>query len=55
MIYSSRSFLRGSCGSNGKELGYGLDGPGSTPGVGRVEIFSSLTYPDSSWGPLSLL
>ena len=26
-------------GSSGKALGYGLDGPGSIPGVGGVEIF----------------
>ena len=26
-------------GSSGKELGYRLDGPGSIPGVGGVEIF----------------
>ena len=26
-------------GSSGKALGYGLDGPGSIPGVGEVEIF----------------
>ena len=25
--------------SSGKALGYGLDGPGSIPGVGGVEIF----------------
>ena len=29
-------------GSSGKALGYGLHGPGSFPGVGGVEIFSSL-------------
>ena len=28
--------------SGGKELGHGLDGPGSNPGVGGVEIFSLL-------------
>ena len=26
-------------GSSGRVLGYGLDGPGSIPGVGGVEIF----------------
>ena len=26
-------------GSSGKALSYGLDGPGSIPGVGGVEIF----------------
>ena len=26
-------------GSSGKALGYALDGPGSIPGVGGVEIF----------------
>ena len=30
---------RGSGGSSGKALGCGLDGPGSIPGVGGVEIF----------------
>ena len=29
----------GPCGSNGKALGYALDGPGSIPAVGGVEIF----------------
>ena len=32
-------FLEGSCGSSGNVLGYGLDGPGSIPGLGGVEIF----------------
>ena len=31
--------LRGPGGSSGKALSYGLDGPGSIPGVGGVEIF----------------
>ena len=34
--------MEGDCGpgsSSGKALGYGLDGPGSIPGVGGVEIF----------------
>ena len=31
----------GSCGSSGNVLGYRLDGPGSIPGVGGVEIFFS--------------
>ena len=39
------TFMNGTCGlcgpgsSSGKVLGYGLDGPGSNPGVGGVEIF----------------
>ena len=45
MIVSSHGFLRGSCGSCGKALGYGLDGPGSIPGVGGVEIFFTPSYP----------
>ena len=32
-------YLRGPGGSSGKALGHGLDGPGSIPGVGGVEIF----------------
>ena len=31
--------LGGSGSSSGKALAYGLNGPGSIPGVGRVEIF----------------
>ena len=31
--------VSGAGGSSGKALGYGLDGPGSIPGVGGVEIF----------------
>ena len=34
--------LRGSGGSSGKALSYGLDGPGSIPGVGGGWDFSSL-------------
>ena len=33
-LYSSHCFLRGSCGWSGKALSYGVDGPGSIPGVG---------------------
>ena len=29
-----------------KALGYGLDGPGSIPGVEGVEIFFTPSYPD---------
>ena len=32
-------------GSSGKALGYGLDGPGSIPGVGEVEIFLHFFVP----------
>ena len=42
-------------GSSGKALGYRLDGPGSIPGVGGVEIFFTPSCPDWSWGPLNLL
>ena len=45
-------FFRVSCGSSGKALGYGLDGPGSIPGVEAVEILFTPSYPDCSWGPL---
>ena len=38
LMYSSRGFLRGSCRSSGKALGYGFD----RPGVEAVEIFSLL-------------
>ena len=38
--------LGGSCGSSGKALGYGLDGPCSIPGVRGVEIFFTPSYPD---------
>ena len=31
-------YICGPGGSSGKALGYGLDGPGSIPGVGGVEI-----------------
>ena len=34
-----RIYFCGPGGSSGKVLGYGLDGPGSIPGVGGVEIF----------------
>ena len=54
-LYSSHCFPRGSCGSSGKALGYGLDGPGSVPGVGGVEISFTPSCPDCSWGQLSLL
>ena len=54
-LYSSHGFLRGSSGSSSKALGYVLDGLGSIPGVGEVEIFFTPSYPDCSWGPLSLL
>ena len=38
--FSGMSFLHyGPGGSSGKALGYGLDDPGSIPGVGGVEIF----------------
>ena len=33
------SFICGPGGSSGKAFGYGLDGPGSIPGVGGVQIF----------------
>ena len=55
LLYSSHCFLRGSCGSSDKALGYGLDDPGSILGVGGVEILFTPLYPDYSWGPLSLL
>ena len=42
-------------GSSGKALSYELDGPGSIPGVGGMEIFFTPSYPDCSWGPFSLL
>ena len=32
-------YIGGPGGSSGKALSYGLDGPGSIPGVGEVEIF----------------
>ena len=41
--------------SSGKALGYGLDGPGSIPGVGGIEIFFTPSCPDWLWGTLSLL
>ena len=34
--------MSGPGGSSGKALGYGLDGPGSIPGVGGGGEFSSL-------------
>ena len=37
--FAPTSELNGTGGSNGKAFGYGLDGPGSIPGVGGVEIF----------------
>ena len=54
-LYSTHGFLRGSCGSSGKALDYGLDGPGSVPGVGRVEISFTPSCPDCPWDPHSLL
>ena len=53
-LYSSHGFLSGSCGSSGKAFGYGLDGQGSVPGVGGVEIFFAPSCPDCSWGSLNL-
>ena len=38
-IYTDYVIVSGPGGSSGKALGYGLDGPGSIPGVGGVEIF----------------
>ena len=54
-LYSSHGFLKGSCGSSGKVLGYGLDGLHSIPGVGGVEIFFTPSFPDCFWSSLSLL
>ena len=51
-------FVIGECGpggSSGKALGYGLGGPGSIPGVGRMEIFFTPSCSDWPWGPLNLL
>ena len=39
VLYCPISVFCGPCSSSGKALGYGLDGPGSIPGVGVVEIF----------------
>ena len=39
IFYRTFSVACGPDSSSGKALGYGLDGPGSIPGVGGVEIF----------------
>ena len=45
-------YTLGPGGSSGKAFGYGLDGPGSIPGVGGVEIFLhsfvSLPHPSTT-------
>ena len=42
-------------GSRSKVLGWRLDGSGSKPGRGKMEIFFTLNVPDWHRGPLSLL
>ena len=39
----------------GKVLDYELDGQDLVPDVGEMQIFFTPSYPDWSWGPLSLL
>ena len=43
--------------SSSKVLGYGLDGPGSIPGVGGGGDFSSFLRVQTGpgWGPINLL
>ena len=48
MIVLKSCFLSGTCSSSGKALGYGLNGPGSIPAVGGVEIFFTPLCPDWS-------
>ena len=52
---TTKPFRKGPGGSSGKALIYGLDGPGSIPGVVGVEIFFTPSCPDWPWGPLNLL